>query len=499
MGLALFTCFGPVTLPLTLLCGAFTGLYLCLAALHRTLVSSPRLPDAAAPGAGSQPAYVRYFAGPALDDLGRVTTTTWKNCSGFAGDSFEWIKWRMIRDRDPRWLLPATLLLIALGLGTVAGAVVAALVLLVCAIVVNAAVAVAWAATGVLLVLDVGLLRLRGVTVTCGSCHHRIPDPVYVCSAYHCARWHTNLRPGRYGALWRVCACGSRLPAMAVLGRPRLRAVCPYCERPLADRSGGASEIVLPFVGPTASGKTRLMLAVVTAVEELAAAGRGTVEFASADTRQRVSELRPAVARGLSPPPTRTELPRAYSLAVAPEHGSRRLLHLFDMAGERLNRQEDTHELRFLGLARTFVFVVDPLSVEALWRELPIAERRRLASLRSRQPPQDVLAEASRRIEALGARRGRARAAVAVSKNDLIAHLAPLSGVATDSGAVEAWLVQRLGLGNLVRAFHHEFREVRFFFTAAVLNGERSSDRSVVELVRWLLQGEGLSLDGRAP
>jgi hypothetical protein len=64
---------------------------------------------------------------------------------------------------------------------------------------------------------------------------------------------------------------------------------------------------------------------------------------------------------------------------------------------------------------------------------------------------------------------------------------------------VEGWLTGRLGLGNLVRTMRHEFREVHFFFTAAVVYEGSAADPSVIDLTRWLLTREGFSLNGRGP
>jgi hypothetical protein len=254
---------------------------------------------------------------------------------------------------------------------------------------------------------------------------------------------------------------------------------------------------VLPLLGPPAAGKTTLMSALVLALEQLSAAGGGGVEVANADTAGRLGEVRRA-AGGPNLEPTGTELPRAYSLYATPARGARRLVHLFDTAGERLNRPDQTLEHRFLGLARTFVFVLDPMSVDAFWRELVEADRGRLEDVRARQPPEGLFQEVTEQIQALGADTRRARAAVAVSKHDLVRDLPPLAGVGRESPAVEGWLAGELGLGNLVRAMRHEFGEVRFFFTA-VQAEETEADPSVVELTRWLLGPDGPGLRGRWP
>jgi hypothetical protein len=494
--IALF-CMVEYVIPIALVGGVVIAVILYLRSTFRTLVREPE-PPSQAPDSGPQPAYVQYFMGPALDDLRAVVSNTRDDCAAFGKACGKRIRRGFLQSWPEGDMALRGVLVLALWAGVAAGAAVATLALVVHTLTVLASVAVARALIWTLRVVDTGLLRVEGITITCGTCHHRVPYAVYACPGPGCRRRHGDVRPGRYGAFRRVCTCGTRMPTLVLLGSFRMRGFCPYCDHPLADRTGSAAEIILPFLGPTASGKTRLMLTLVTALDELSTASGGGVEFASAETVQRLNELLPALARGLSTPPTNKELPRAYSLNATTGRGAQRFVHLFDMAGERLNRQDDAHELRFLGLARTFVFVLDPLSLDGFWQEVPVADRRRLSTFRSRQPPQNLLTETSERIEALGRRRRRSRVAVAVSKNDLVAHLPTLADVSTGSASIEAWLVDCLHLGNLVRVLRHEFGDVRFFFTAAVVDAGGRVDPSVLALARWLFQGEGLSFGGEA-
>jgi hypothetical protein len=493
VALVAFGCLAELLIPAAAVSGVVVGVALYVGAMYRALVGAPELRSHIPAEGGEQPAYVRYFDGPALADLRAVISGTRVSCINFAKRCTDRINRDYFHNRPTTTALVGAVLVLALWTGVAAGAIAAALALTVHAVTVLVLQAVAWAAIGALRVTDTTLLRLRGITITCGTCHHRVPFPVYACPGAGCRLRHGDVRPGRFGALARVCACGARLPTLLVLGSYRMKGFCPYCDRPLADRIGSAREIAVPFLGPTASGKTRLMLTLVTALEELSVGGGGRVVQVSADTVQRLGELRATIARGQSPPPTRTELPRAYSLNATTGRGPEWFVHLFDVAGERLNRRDDADELRYLALARTFVFVVDPLAVAAFWDGLPPGAQGELGRFRSHQPPDALLTDTSQRIEALGARRRRARVAVAVSKNDLIAALPPMADVGADPAAVEAWLIEHLGLGNLVRNLRHEFRHVRFFFTAAVLNGDGRVDRSVVELARWLFEGEGVA------
>jgi Double-GTPase 2 len=492
VGLVLLGCLVWIALPLAIAAGAGAGLVIYLVALRRSLLTQPaaeRPSDAA-----GQPAYRQYLLGPAWADTCAVVSGTANRSADLGLHLRDQIRAGYF-NRGALVMPVGVLLFLSLIVGAGAATATAGVALAAHAVVVGALQALALGAVGVLRVADAGLLLLRRITITCPACHRRAPRPVFLCPG--CGARHTDLRPGRYGMLRRVCVCGRSLPTLLLLGSHRLRGLCPYCDHPLAERSGSSAEVVLPLLGPPAAGKTTLMSALVLALEQLSADGGGRVEVASADTAGRLDEVRRA-AGGPHLEPTGTGLPRAYSLYATPARGARRLVHLFDTAGERLNRPDQAVEHRFLGLARTFVFVLDPMSVDAFWTELVEADRERLEEVRARQPPEGLFQEVTEQIQALGADTRRARAAVAVSKHDLVRDLPPLAGVGCESPAVEGWLAVELGLGNLVRAMRHEFREVRFFFTA-VRTEETAADPSVVDLTRWLLGRDGPALRGRWP
>jgi hypothetical protein len=83
--------------------------------------------------------------------------------------------------------------------------------------------------------------------------------------------------------------------------------------------------------------------------------------------------------------------------------------------------------------------------------------------------------------------RRRPRLAVAISKTDLLAGHGILPDRLDDSATARTWLTEDLGQGNLVRAMEGRFREVGYFFTAAVTDGTGAVDRSIAPLVTWCL------------
>jgi hypothetical protein len=488
LALILFACVFWVAVPIASL--VFVALYLgiYLQVLFRQLPAAPAPGPGLADHPAGQPAFRQYFFGQAMDDLAAVSIITRRRCVSRNQRIASWIAKSLLTAGTLGRAIGAAAM-VALGAAIVVGTGVAGLALAFYALLVAVGVGLARGSVGALRALDTALLRLRGLRITCGSCHHRVAYPVYGCPAAGCSLRH-DVRPGQFGILRRTCFCGARMPTLLLLGSHRLQAFCPYCDHALVDSTGTAPEIIAPLLGATGAGKTRLMLALVMALEQLT-----TVEFASPDTRVRLEELRPALREGLSTRATPRDLPRAYSLYVNPGQGGKRLVHLFDVAGERLNRPDDVHELRYLGHARAFLFVVDPLSLEPFWEQLSEMEQGRLASVRSPRAPQQIFGHVAERIEALGVDTGRARLGVVLSKNDLLRELRPLAGVGADSRAIEAWLVERMGLGNLVRAMKHDFGEVFFTYTAAVVDDRGAVDPSVASLSRWLVGGERLLLD----
>jgi hypothetical protein len=484
LALVLFACLFWLALPVAsvVFVALYVGIYLHTLYGRLPGAPAPERPLAQPSEAGEQPAYRQYFFGQAVADLGAVTRVTHARCSS----RNQAIASRLTRSfftagTTGRAFAAAAMVLLFCAMAV--GAAVTALALAFYAVVVGLGVVLARAGAAGLRVLDTALLRIRGIDITCGSCHHRVPYPAYGCPGPGCSLRHTDVRPGRFGVLARTCFCGRRMPTLLLLGSHRMQAYCPYCDHPLVESTGTAPEVIAPLLGATGAGKTRLMLALAFALEEL-----GTVDFASPDTRQRLEELRPALRHGLPTRATSRELPRAYSLYATLEPGQRRLVHLFDVAGERFNRPEDVHELRYLARASSFLFVLDPLSLDAFWEQLSQKEQEQLASVRSVRAPQAIFDHTSERIEALGVDRRGARLLVVLSKNDLLRELRPLAGVGSESREIEAWLAGPMCLGNLVRSMKHDFGDVHFTCTAAVVDRSGVVDPSITSLTRWLLQ-----------
>ena len=440
------------------------------------------------PENGPEPAYRQYFFGPAMRDLRQITIITWQHSR------------TLVRTHATRFTaltvtapaLPVAItgpvrfsLRIGLLCGTVLGGVLAGALTAVYAIVVVFLQLIAQACIWVLRVTDTLILSARGTRrATCPWCYKKNNHPAYRCA--HCHRLHHEMRPGRYGALRRRCSCGAHMPTLALLGSYRLPPYCAYCDRQLGDESRHFREVLLPIIGGPGAGKTRLMAAMLISLNELAASAGTAIKPANKETRVAFDSLSPILDAGGHVPATTIEPPHAYSIEL---RAGRRtsLVHIFDPAGERLVDRDRIDELRYLQAARTFLFVLDPMSVPAFWDSLTDADKSTLdRTLGSRVHPEEVFDRLMQQVITMGGLR-RSRLAVAISKTDLIEHTRLLDMPVDGDQWARQWLTDQLGLGNLVRSMDHMFLDVRFFFTAAVTVAPRHAHESIAPLVAWSL------------
>ena len=474
------------------------------------------VPHSAAPEtlpAGAEPAHRQYLFGPAQSDLRLALSRIRADLeTEFRVSSATiWAKWW---DGGRGRRVVCLVRIYGLILGTLIAAIV-----LVAATAAQIFVAAVFAAATLLVILvlrimDGALLRLRGIRMTCPGCYRRIGYPAYRCPS--CGALHRDVRPGRYGVFSRRCRCDQQiLPTLLLLGSHRLTAFCPHpgCGVQLADASGTRTEVLLPIVGGQNVGKTRLLTVIIKVLQDNAAHDGSTLNFADPTSSRRIGLLQPAVLAGEATRPTPPEQPRAYSMYLTPPRSrpklipprsrpkliqprSRpkliqprtrpKLIHLYDTAGEKFYESDVLAQLSYLGPSKTFLFVIDPLSIDQVWAGLDRRTQDRLRAVSARRSPEFVFQQVLDNVERMAVDPKRARLAVAVSKADLL----PVAGIRSPgpgSAAVEEWL-DGVGLDNLVRTIRHAFGEVRFFHTSAMLSDDGTAT-GVAELVDWLLAG----------
>lgn len=444
---------------------------------------------------GRDPAWPHYLYGPALADYRQAVRLGFKLPWARFRYRRRQIVYRFYRSKTVPalfgWTIGA-LLLVSMHFGGLIGAVALGVISVLQALPFLLLATLVFLFLQTLRGVDTLRLRLKGIGLFCSSCHQRVVYPVYACPA--CRRQHRDVRPGRYGVLRRTCACGNRMPTLLLLGSSALQAACPHCGESMASHAGTSPEFVLPVLGAPVSGKTRLMLAVVMAMLE-ESQRRQTVwaAFADAPSHDSYTRFAPVLRRGEDT--WKTQMPgdrplRGYSLYIEARRGTRRLLHLFDPAGEVVETSDRLLDQRYISAARTFVFTLDQLSVTALWDSLEEQARADYARYRSERPPETVFSQILSGIEEQGVTAARARLAVVLTKQDLVRTNVPAGG----SDEIRTWLASpEIGLGNMVREMDLAFREVRFFrITSRIEDGV--IDPVISEMTRWILKGEGFKL-----
>ncbi|WP_171064058.1 TRAFAC clade GTPase domain-containing protein, partial [Actinomadura soli] len=449
------------------------------------------------PSGRAEPAFTHYLFGPALIDLRHTVRVALPAPIGVAREYEARIR-TAFQYREPEWLLmPIGIALrICMAFGVIMGFVAVGLLWLLQLTVVTALVLVLLASALVLRVTDTGMRRVKGIRTGCPSCHQRVHYPSYECSGQGCGRRHRDVRPGRYGVLKRRCACGTLLPTLLLTGTGdgRMQAYCPHCKEPMSKGSGAVAEIVIPVLGATATGKTRLMTALVMGLLEGTGGHGAEAEFADTQSESAYRDLANKLRAGVHTWKTvkAKDAPlRAYSLQIRPPSGATRLFHVFDAPGELVAKSESMRELRYIKSARTFLFTLDLLSVDAVWESLEAGARAKNRGLRSDDQPGVVFDRVVQNIEGHGVQMGRARLAVALTKDDLVRECAALAGVGERSEDIGRWLEDDAGLDGMVRAMRRSFAEVRFFRTSSWLDGDEIDD-GVLDLTGWLLVSEGL-------
>jgi hypothetical protein len=326
--------------------------------------------------AGLDPAYRSYYAGPVLRDYRKVLSQTyremWTTVIGdidsrkahkpapvsWAARVWGWTEESFIY---PALKYPAAILVVVgLFVGAVAASAFVAVASLVFALLLVLLVLFAVAMAGGSRVLEVAVLWVRGITIECGTCHVRATRPIYRCP--DCRSEHRRLLPGMAGVLHRTCACQTVLPTLLANGKAKLAAQCAECKAQLPIHGLTAPTVHIPVIaGPTA-GKSVFMQ---TAVSRLMLSDDG---FEFADERAKQDFERNLKLGVLEDPrravKTAVTRPRAYNVYVGAEGSrARRLLYLYDPAGEIPESPDQLAEAQFLKHTKGIVFIVDPFSL----------------------------------------------------------------------------------------------------------------------------------------
>jgi hypothetical protein len=373
-----------------------------------------------------------------------------------------WTTWAVL---GPLLLVPTAFLV-----GATAGA------LAVVTLVVVVATAL-WLVTFLLCAAGVGLMvawsracrQWNRAEAYCTRCFHRAELPAYACpgphpDAHDAERLHRRLRPGVLGIWWHRCGCGQLLPTTPRRVARLLPAVCPACRAPMHSGAGWSRDVRIAVFGGAQAGKTAMVAGAVRAYTSV-----------------------PAAPAALQTLPAAAAPVAAESAVTLRFPGRRRpaLVHLFDSRGDDLLDPQRRQKLTYLDDASSLILALDPFSLPGL----RLALEQVSASVRPAVEPADDDPDDAYRamVDALrfhGAV-ARKRLAVVLTKYDALA-LLDRERMDADSNAVRAWL-KRHGLGKIVFSADRDFREVRYFRTAADALDE------VVDPLNWILREEGVT------
>ncbi|MEW2359929.1 hypothetical protein [Spirillospora sp. NPDC029432] len=319
-------------------------------------------------------------------------------------------------------------------------------------------------------------------------CYEKIALPVYECPG--CGARHPRLTPGPAGAFRHVCRCGARLPTTVFLGRFRLAAYCPHCTGRLPDRIGRVRVEPLPFVGGPAAGKTTFMVLGIRALHARAQALKGRLAFVEQRHALAYARAIGEFRRGGRATKTGPELPLATMVDVDLPGRARRILYMFDPAGEHYTGATEVESLRYLDHGEALLFVVDPFALPQVHRALTGEERRHVdqAAAPSGEDPADTLQRVLNGLRSRPDRGRRKRVAVVVTKVDLLGGTEIGRTAGRGDKALRGWL-DDVGLGNTVRALDQAAGQVRYFGS-----GLETPPDDVADLLGWV---SGLPADRR--
>jgi hypothetical protein len=384
--------------------------------------------------------------------------------------------------------------MVGVGLGAAGAAVLAMLVSLVFGLLLGLTLLATVMFAGMLRLAELTALQIRGITLECSSCHRRAGSPAYSCP--HCPAGnpalHRRLIPGSLGVFSHVCRCGNALPTLLAKGKWKLPAYCQHedCNKPLPVKGLTAPTFHVPVVAGRAAGKTVFMMAAVASLVSRAQSSDGPADFEFADptVKKEYSRVRSALEKAVFGG-IRATLPeisvQAFTIYVGSEGSHRRrLLYLYDAAGERYETSDGVATFRFLGHSEGVILIVDPFSFEVVRR---VIKPDILVSLRHSQADADeVFARFAQTLrENLRVRTDRKMdlpVAVVLTKCDGllaasdVAHpydelgdaAEDLTKRTTRSDAVRHWLESVAGQRSLVAAVENTFGRCGYFAVSAL-------------------------------
>jgi Double-GTPase 2 len=454
------------------------------------------------------PAYSAYLVRQVFLDARDAVQGAWADVTDTAGEASARAFRVLIKDRKGSSLI---LVLVALGLGALLAAGLVAADLAIAATVFAGTLVAAGAVIGVLLLVLGGTERLlilaRGIQVSCphdGGCR-RFGLPTYACARADCDERHGRLSPNRYGVLRHVCRCGTRLPTATVLGRYRLVAYCPFCERPLPGRIGTIPIDHIALIGDSAFGKSTLMHMLLGSLRDRTIANRGAFEFVNHWDQDNLNAGLAKLRSGDRLSPTLNRLPHAVMVDVRGAADPGRILYLFDPAGEVYRKQGNLQSQQYLPRAEYLLILIDPFALREVRSRLSPSELERVTSLdpsaavENRRDPVKLIDDLAATTLHPG-RPGRTRRiAVVITKVDALRTTTVGERLGRSPDDRRAWL-ESLGLSPTLEVLNGFGAEVKFFASGLDgISGSGQKEPGQDEILEWCATPESATARRLSP
>ena len=508
---------------------------------HLKMAPPPEDPSGPNP---AEPAYRSYYFGPVFRDYGYMVSgsshkvldrvigsggATHDGSPRLSGGSLAqrlYWGWQGLVRSSPggptaakviTWV-PMAAGMVGLGAGLVVACVAIAVVSMVFGLVLGSVVLVSVLLAMLLRIIEKITLRMRGISIECPSCHAGAVSPWYACP--HCwsrggSEFHRRLIPGSYGTFFRVCRCGNKLPTLLILGKWKLQGYCQRCHEPLPTKVLTAPTFHVPVVAGRSAGKTAYMMAAVARMEQQNAADpKFAFEFADESVIDGYKAAYESLARSSFDRVliTRPNMPKAFNIYLG-RGSARRLLYLYDAAGELYEDEARVGTLGYLEHSGGVVIVIDPFSFRSVRRAAQSVSTDARASVADAEDVIGRFVEGLRRsVRGRAARKLQVRAAVVITKCDALARstavphpfedLGENPSRADRSSAARRWLTDQGNAGGLVTSIENTFGSCEYFAVSALntfREAEPVSARTLIMVreddvaapVQWLMSGHG--------
>lgn len=317
-----------------------------------------------------QPAKKSYFFGKGYVDVGKTIIGAWLRNFNSLGkfkdniaDSFA--------SGDGRGVIVFKLILNILAMISVLvfGSFITAVVSAINIAVVLAVMIVIYLGFTIIWITDRIYLTRKRIFTACHECKEKSLIPTYICP--RCGEKHTNLTPGVYGIIHRRCNCGEKLPTTFFNGRRNLKAICPHCGTPLADRE--SVPICIPIVGGRSVGKTAFITAFSKKfIDEVAPSRSWNTEFYN-DTKANIyKEIEQDYLTGSTRMTDRPQdVNKASSVSFSffvkgAPFNPERLVHVYDIAGEVFTDNSENEIQKQYEYCQGIVLMIDPFAIPAV-------------------------------------------------------------------------------------------------------------------------------------